>query len=202
MEEDNKWKARLLDSPGLFQLPAKDRGSQGTCTGMVPTRITVFVTTGLGFGSLNPLRHPWPGKLGWAESHVNCSKDLCPGYAGNLSGLDQKQPDWPAWPLVPSSNPGSQGLITPRPEEAVRDGLKEMPKYFSTSEGRASLSHTYIQALSGQRMGSGGSHRSTNCTLWVRVSRGRGTQSEIPERADSMEACPGSHTPRYPHPGL
>lgn len=155
-----------------------------------------------GFGSLNPLRHPWPGKLGWAESHVNCSKDLCPGYAGNLSGLDQKEPDWPSWSLVPRSNPGSQGLITPRPEEAVRDGLKEMPKYFSTSEGRASLSYTYIQALSGQRMGSGGSHRSTNCTLWVRVSRGRGTQSEIPERADSMEACPGSHTPRYPHPGL
>lgn len=125
-----------FNSPALYQLPANDRGS---CTGMVPPRITGFVTMGLGLGSLEPLRDPWPGKLGWITRKWQpglLSKPCRPTEAAWIST------GWLAsLAFGPHCNPGTQGLIAQRQEEHWEMKPRKCQECFLWVKGRTSLSH-------------------------------------------------------------
>lgn len=157
---------------------------------MFPRRITIFVTIALGFGSLNPLRDPWLRMLGWGASHVNCSKDFCWNHAGQRKWPGSKV-GWLA-SLVPHSNHGTQGFITSRQDEALRDKFKDMSKMFLCKYSQSqSKPPTYIYTFSGQRMASGGSHGCINCTLWVSFKREGGP------KWDPRKGRPQRHTPAH-----
>lgn len=123
MEIANKWLLRILNSVSLCQLSSSDTGLQGTYISMVLTRITVFATAGLWFGSVTSPRDPWLGTLGWVTWTV---------YHGNLPNLGR-----PTTVLVinlrtavfldPHFNSNTQGLVILRQEEARKDESKEKP---------------------------------------------------------------------------
>lgn len=108
------------------QLPATDRDLQGTYMELVPISITVSVTIGLGVDLYTLSEIPDLGSLAGVDPMQITARTFAQSMQDNLSGLDQKQDDWPPWPLFPHSYPGTQGLITPRQE----DESKEMPEVF------------------------------------------------------------------------
>ena len=172
--------AGIFSSPILLPAACQCRGSQGTCTGMVSPRTTVCFTISLGFESLEPLRDPWPGKLGWTGSHANSSQDFCPSQVGQPKWPGSEQADWFPEPLVHIPTLILKVFLLRGKNNIKRwsqGNALSLCKYRAEPAWATHLHPGLLRTENGSRW----RPQATNCNPWGRVLRGRGAQSEIPK---------------------